>query len=1138
MLHVHRSERADDLVSMLAQLVEEPLDDPMTSEVVSVPTRGIERWLTQRLSMRLGAHEGRQDGVCANIEFPFPGTLVGRALSVATGADPKDDPWLPERAVWPLMGVVEEHFHEPWLAPLAQHITNSATVEGSKRFSSIRHVADLFDRYAVHRPDMLQRWAAGSPEPDEAAWQMELWRLLRERIGRPSPAEQLLHACARLRAEPELLNEPTRLSPFGLPTRLSLFGLTRLPASYLDVLEAVGAGRDVHLFLLHPSPSLWDRLAAQVGPSSHTVLRSEDPTASVPQNPLLASWGRDAREMQLVLGDVLEHADPPDDTPESWGPRTLLRLIQDDVRADRAPGGGAGAREGRPMLAAADDSIRIHSCHGRGRQVEVLRDAILHLLEDDPTLEARDIIVMCPDIENFAPLIQATFGGHGASDDPTDVLEIRLADRSLRQTNPVMAVLAEVLELATSRFTATEVLDLAGREPVRRRFHFADEDLFRLEEWVEKACVRWGFDAAHRSSFRLEDIGSNTWQFGLDRILLGVTMADERQRLFQDTLPLDDVDSADIELAGRMAEFLDRLRAAFVELTGTRPIDAWGATLAGISDALTSTTERDAWQRSQMKTLLDELVAEATTGDAVSPLALSCDDVRSMLTDRLKGKPTRANFCTGHLTVCTLVPMRSIPHRVVCLLGLDDGTFPRHIERDGDDLTARHPRVGDRDVRSEDRQLLLDALLAAQDHLVVTFSGRDERSNLPRPPAVPVGELLDVVDHTVQVPGGRARASILFSHPLQPFDRRNYESDVTMPAAPWSFDALHLAGARAALEPSHEAHAFLDRPLCEYEVDEIRLDQLARFLRHPVRAFLRERLTISLRDRTREFEDAIPVKLSALEQWQIADRLLAARLEGASPESCWAVEIARGELPPGQLADRVLHELTGPLDALVAGGQTGEPPTSVDVRVDLTGLPSLVGTVSGVRGSTVHSVTYSKLGPAARLIAWLRLLALTATWPDRPFDALTVGRSIGRGHTISTATIGPLGPDAQTRRDVAETHLRTIVDLFQRGMREPLPLYCKTSAAWASALRDGKDPTREAGGCWVSGHNGHNEDKNAEHVLVLGGELTFEAMLQRAGQPRADETGDDWLSSETSRFALYARRLWDGLLEYEEIAHQ
>ena len=442
---------------------------------------------------------------------------------------------------------------------MAQHIRNSETVQESKRFSSIRHVADLFDRYAVHRPEMLRRWAEGDGRAtDEAEWQVELWRLLRARIGQPSPAERLVDACQRLRDEPELLD---------LPPRLSLFGLTRLPASYLDVLEAMGDGPRRPPLPPAPVAGAVGTAGAGGGPDvapSAPVRRPDRRRARSTR--CCSRGGAMPARCSWCSARPFPHGEGRTEAPAPEAP-TLLQQMQDDIRADRPPAGSAGGGvdvDRRPLLAADDDSIRVHSCHGRGRQVEVLRDAVLHLLEDDPSLEPRDIIVMCPDIETFAPLIQATFGGRGLegeSTDPERTLEIRLADRALRQTNPVMGVLAEVLELSSARITATEVLDLAGRDPVRRRFRFSDDDLYRLEEWVNGAFVRWGFDAAHRSAFQLEGIAANTWQAGLDRILLGVTMAEERQRLFGATLPLDDVDSGDIDLAGRLAEFLQRLQA-------------------------------------------------------------------------------------------------------------------------------------------------------------------------------------------------------------------------------------------------------------------------------------------------------------------------------------------------------------------------------------------------------------------------------------------------------------------------------------------------------------------------------------------------------------------------------------------------
>jgi exodeoxyribonuclease V gamma subunit len=308
---------------------------------------------------------------------------------------------------------------------------------------------------------------------------------------------------------------------------------------------------------------------------------------------------------------------------------------------------------------------------------------------------------------------------------------------------------------------------------------------------------------------------------------------------------------------------------------------------------------------------------------------------------------------------------------------------------------------------------------------------------------------------------------------------------------------------------------------------------MERFLRHPVRAFLRERLNVSLRNKTREFEDAIPIDLDSLEQWQIADRVLQAQLAGATQGSCLAAEVARGALPPGQLADSVLGEITGPLDELVLAGRSATAPESVDVLVDLPGGSGLVGTVAGVRGDVIHTVTYSKLGPAPRLFAWLRLLALTATAPDRAFEAYTIGRSRSSRATITMARLGPLGPDAATRKAVAETHLHVLVDLFRRGMSEPLPLYLRTSAAWAEAVDGGRDPQAAASSAWTSQWRMDKEDKDAEHALVLGADVAFDDVLGLGGPPLGDEGG--WEASEPTRFGVYARRLWDGLLAHEQV---
>jgi exodeoxyribonuclease V gamma subunit len=1124
-LHIHRAERADGLVEALGALLAVPLADPLASEVVAVPTRGMERWLAQSLSAVLGTTPGRHDGVCANVDFPWPRTLVGGVLASASGIDPEDDPWLPERTVWPLLSVVDDNLTEPWLTPLATYLggTLADSVRRGRRLSTVRHLADLFGNYGLHRPETMRDWASGDTG---GYWQAELWRRLRERIGEMSPAERLESACRRVQEEPEIV---------ALPRRLSVFGLTRLPAGDLVVLRALADARDVHLFVLHPSSALWEKLRG-CGP---VVRREDDPTADVPANRVLASWGQDAREMQLVLAAGGEHRDHHHEIDRHAG--SLLGHIQANVGEDRPPAGAPmpGAEDERPRLDPGDLSVQVHSCHGRARQVEVAREAILHLLKDDPTLEPRDVIVMCPDIETFAPLIQATFGVHeplGGSSDmmPSQVngrpidLRVRLADRSLRQTNPILAVVAELLELASERLTASQVLDFVDREPVRRRFRFDDDDLTRIQEWIAESRIHWGLDAEHRDAYKLESLDAGTWRAGLDRLLLGVAMTEDEQRLFAGVLPVDDVESGAIDLAGKLAELIERLGAAIDSLNRSQTIEAWADALATAADALTAASERDQWQRAELARLLEDIVQEASPAVGANATPITLPEVRALLAERLQGRPTRANFRTGHLTICTLVPMRSVPHRVVCLLGLDDGVFPRKTPRDGDDLMLDAPRVGERDSRSEDRQLLLDALMAATDTLVVTYSGNDERTNAVRPPAVPVGELLDMVEATVSVDDGHARDTVLVRHPLQTFDPRNFTSEALVPGRTWSFDAVTLEGARALGGSRADPRPFLAGPLPPAATEIIEVEDLVRFVQHPVRAFLRQRLGITVGDFSTEVEDDLPIELDGLGKWGVGQRLLEARLDGVDGRAAVLAEIARGTLPTAVLGQPVINEVFPVVEGIAAVADSvladDSDLRSIDVRITLPDGRLLSGTVAGVNGHVLRSVTYSTLGPKHRLAAWVRLLALTAANPDQPFAATTIGR--GWKSPAMVAQLEPLG-------DAAIGQLMSLIDLWDRGLREPLPIYSLTSAAYAEAASAGGDARRAAAKEWDRDYPYDGENQEPEHRLVLGGTLSVEGLLDVPLHP--DEQGEGWDASEGSRFGRLARRLWDGPLRHEEL---
>src|SRR6185312_2333902 len=454
-LHIHRAQRSDLLADGLGALLADPLPDPFAEELVIVPAKGVERWLSQRLSHILGRGTG-QDGVCAGIAFCNPRSLIAEI----TGTD-DEDPWNPDALVWPLLDVIDDSCEADWCKTLATHLGHFEAGEErelrmGRRYAVARRLAGLFASYARQRPQLLVDWENDAADGLDADldWQPPLWRALLDRVDADPPHIRHAKTLATLQE-----------SPTDLPDRISLFGHTRLPSTEIELLDALSTHHDLHLWLPHPSENLWQSLADVHG----QIPRRDDTSHREVGHPLLATLGRDLRELQRGLP-----ADPQTDEYLGGGdrPDTLLGWLQADITANAVrPTGRSHGPD--------DRSVQVHSCHGPARQIDVLREVLLGLLVDDETLEPRDILVMCPDIETYAPLINADFGlgdvVHGAH--PAHRLRVRLADRSLIQTNPLLGVASQLLALAGSRVTASEVLNLAQAAPVRARFGFTDDDL-------------------------------------------------------------------------------------------------------------------------------------------------------------------------------------------------------------------------------------------------------------------------------------------------------------------------------------------------------------------------------------------------------------------------------------------------------------------------------------------------------------------------------------------------------------------------------------------------------------------------------------------------------------------------------------
>ena len=555
MLHLHRAERTDVLVDALGRLLREQPEDAFAADVVAVPTRGMERWLSQRLSHHLGCDPDRGDGVCANVPFPFPSDLVAGVLSAIGGEQMLR--WAPERLMWTVLNEIDQADGDESLSVLHGYVA-AGVPGGERRVLAATRATEAFARYSADRPQMLVDWAAGrdtdgagealdptcggSPRcTDECALPSAV----------PVPLSGSTSCAATSRSGPA-----TSICPHVVP---SVLGPTRLTAAELAVLASLASGRDVHLWIPHPSPATWDRLNDVFDAVAGRYQRRRDDASPLRVRvPLLSGLGRDALEMQQRLA-ALDVEARHEQHPVPERPPTLLGALQ------RTLAGDSITRGGDPM--PGQRSVQVHACHGPARQVEVLREIVVGLLADDPTLEPRDIVVMVPDVEQYAPLMSATFGlvaadaedGGSRTRHPGHRLRVRLADRSPRQTNPVLGVAADIIDLADGRLPAGQVLDLAGAEPVRRRFRFSDDDLDRLRSWLVATGIRWGLDDTHRQRAGLDGVVENTWRAGLDRLLLGVAMSEDALPTTGGVLPLDDIGSQDVDLVGRLAEYVDRL---------------------------------------------------------------------------------------------------------------------------------------------------------------------------------------------------------------------------------------------------------------------------------------------------------------------------------------------------------------------------------------------------------------------------------------------------------------------------------------------------------------------------------------------------------------------------------------------------
>lgn len=1129
-LHGNHSEALRDV--LITWMAAHPLS-PLENEVILVQSNGINQWL--KLALARDADDGGC-GIAAALDIKLPARFFWQVYRAVLGKEqvPESSPFDRPLLTWRLIRLLPQLLTEPVFAPLARFLKDDGDMR--KLHQLAQRLTDLFDQYQVYRADWLEDWGNGldvlrtsrkgsDPLPENLLWQPQLWRALLADVpeNQRNTSRAALHQ--RFLHHAQTLSEHQR--PAGLPAHLVVFGISSLPQQSLEVLAVLGRWTHIFMCVHNPCEHDWsdiiadkdllraERMRQQRKPGMPPVMNDDELHQHA--HPLLAAWGKQGRDYIGLLNEYDNHESyasqlapviPRIDLFTSNGTDTLLHQLQEDILQLRPL---AETKGYWPPLNAQDDSLRFYITHSAQREVEVLHDRLLAALAADPTLRPRDIIVMVPDINGYAPHIQAVFGLTARSD--PRYIPFTVADQGPRQNNSLLGALERLLNLPQSRFAVSDLLDLLDVPSVRQRFAIEEEQLPLLHRWIRAANVRWGLHAEQRQSLELPlSPEQNSWFFGLQRMLLGYAVGSGEA--WGNIEPLDEIGGLDAALIGPLSHLLSCLDETWRQLREPAAPQVWGERLRAILSQYFAQDDEgeDGFILVRLHTELDTWLEACESVDLQAELPLSV--VRDHWLAQFDQSGLTQPFFGGAVTFATLMPMRAIPFRHVYLLGMNDGDYPRNRVPMDFDLMGRDYRPGDRSRREDDRYLFLEALLSARERLHISWVGRSIHDNTERPPSVLVAQLRDhLAAGWTLSSGDEVLPALTVEHRLQPFNRDYFVKDSALfsYAHEWraGLEAEAADVAAQALQPVEQEGA-------------LTLRQLSDFLSDPVRSFFRQRLNIYFEREDPGSEDQEPFDVNALENWRLQDELIRAQkwaLEaGVSRQDVLRQQLERierrGELAPGEFARVLSEDLAEPMEQLFASYQQvldawpqalGNESLSVDtggvsfsdwlgdLRASEGGERARVVLESGGLMTKERSYRFDKLLPY-----WVAHLA--GHLGGQPMHSIIVSKN-------GTAELPPL------EISQAEALWQTLVETWQQGQLRPLPLAVKTAFVWLK--KDGNEQSAPDSDAWFAARDAYENHDPANKKF---GERDSNPYLARAWSDFATLWSD-------GEFAVLADRL-------------
>jgi len=1113
--------RLDELRSLVVSWMRRYPLAPLENEIALVQSNGIAQWLKLALAEDPEEDDTGGCGIAAAIDVQLPGSFMWQLYRMVLGREEIPANSLLDKAplTWRLMRLLPQLINQPHFEPLQRFLTNDTDLR--KRYQLAERLADLFDQYQVYRADWLEDWAQGrhqlrngrgetKPLPPANCWQAELWRALLLDVGEEGMAQSRAGVHQRFIERINSLDA----APAGLPSRVIVFGISSLPAQALEALAGLARFSQVLLCVHNPCRHHWADIVADKDLLRHQYKRqarkSGMPVVLDPQNlhqhahPLLAAWGKQGRDYI----NLLDSYDDPNsyrsafrdgriDLFSDGEPLNMLNQLQDDILELRPLN---ETRERWPAVdPQIDQSIRFHIAHSAQREVEILHDQLLARFSADPNLRPRDVIVMVPDIDSYAPHIRAVFGQLDRHD--PRFIPFTLADQGQRGRDPLLIAVEHLLKLPDSRFPVSEILDLLDVPSLRARFGVEERDLPTLHRWIEGAGIRWGMNAEQRAGLGLPAaLEQNSWRFGLRRMLLGYAVGNAVT--CEGIEPYHEIGGLDAALIGPLVALLDALEIAHRELTQPATPAQWSLRLQALMALFfQATNEHDDFLLTQLEALRETWLETCESVGLQDQLPLTV--VREAWLAGLDQGRLSQRFLAGAVNFCTLMPMRAIPFKLVCLLGMNDGDYPRAQPPLDFDLMGSDYRPGDRSRREDDRYLLLEALLSARDQLYISWVGRSIRDNGERPASVLIGQLRDHLAGGWRVADAEENLleTLTQEHPLQPFSAHYFHEGDKLFSYANEWQVLHHAVDQAAYIEILTPHV---------QEEPLSLGQLQDFLRNPVRHFFSQRLKVFFEAAEVPLADEEPFVLDSLQRYSLSDNLLEAALADLDNHDQALESRARrlqnsGLLPMAGFGECLQRELIEPLPDLLQRYQQllalwPTPLTSaLPVNLELQGL-QVEGWISGLHqradGGLLSVTTIPNKIGSIKTRKWHRLI--------KPWVNHLVACASGLAMTTALVASDDSLVLAPMEAQAAQRILSDLLLAWQSGMRQPLPIAVKTAFAWLGQTEPHK---AEAAARKAYEGDGQNTDGERRESVALARQFAdYDALV-------ADETFVDWCNA-------------------------